>query len=224
MTDNLHVVNTIIIAGESFLLAGGDASHLVAEAKDTEAGRPAVEPSRWEQVADWQASYDRSELEALRWSERTLCGRTWSGMEPGYGPGFVPGSTPVYAPNCRTCLRVVSARLEPRPEDDRIPLIAALAVQEVVEHGETWVNEVPGDQADALRAAIRRELRRHNLRGRTHHLQETVYVISNDAYEALPQQQKDAIHQQLTRALDWLSDEPGPPTRTGINWSVWGVT
>lgn len=224
MTEHLHGVNTITIAGEPYLLAGGDASHLVAEAENTKAGRPAIDPSHWELLQDWQASYDRSELESPRWSQRTLCGRTWSGMEPGDGPGFVPWSTPVYAPSCRTCLRVASARLESRPDDDRIPLVAALVVQEVVEHGETWVNEVPGDQAEALRTAIRRELRRHNLRGRTHHFEETVYVISDDAYEALPQQQKDAIHQQLTRALDWLSDEPGPLTRTGINWNTWGVT
>lgn len=144
-------------------------------------------------------------------------------MEPGDGPGLVPWSTPVYAPSCRICLRVASARLASRPDDDRIPLVAALAVQEVVEYGETRVNEVPGDQAEPLRAAIRSELRRHNLRGRTHHFQETVFVISDDAYGALPQQQKDAIHQQLTRALDWLSDSPGPPTRTGINWNTWGV-
>ncbi|MCI0679525.1 MAG: hypothetical protein L0Z63_10865 [Actinobacteria bacterium] len=45
MTEHLHGVNTITIAGEPFLLAGGDASHLVGEAKDTEARRPAVEPS-----------------------------------------------------------------------------------------------------------------------------------------------------------------------------------
>jgi len=48
MTEHLHGVNTISIAGEPFLLAGGEASHLVAEAQDTEAGRPAVDPSkRW---------------------------------------------------------------------------------------------------------------------------------------------------------------------------------
>lgn len=224
MTEHLHGVNAITISGEPFLLAGGDASHLVAEAKDTEAGRPAVEPSRWEQVADWQASYDRSELESPRWSERTLCGRTWSGMEPGDGPGFVPWSVPVYAPTCRTCLRVASAFLASRPDDDRIPLVAALAVQEVVEYGETRVNEVPGDQAEPLRAVIRSELRRHHLRGRTHHFAETVIVISDDAYDTLPQQQKDAIHQQLTRALDWVSDEAGHPIRTGINWNTWGLT
>lgn len=220
----MHGVNTITIAGEPFLLATGNVSHLVAEAEDTEAARPAVDPSRWEHVEQWQASYDRSELEAPRWSQRTLCGRDWSGMAPGDGPGFVPWSTPVYAPSCRTCLRVTSGRLESRPHDDRIPLVAALAVQDVVEYGETWVNEVPGDQAEALRVAIRRELRRHNLRGRTHHFRESVFVISDDAYDALPQQKKDAIHQQLTNALDWLSDEPGPPTRTGVNWNTWRIS
>lgn len=63
VTEHIHGVNTITIADEPFLLAAGDASHLVAEAEDTEAGRPAVEPSRWELVEAWQASYDHSELE-----------------------------------------------------------------------------------------------------------------------------------------------------------------
>ena len=49
-------------------------------------------------------------------------------------------------------------------------------------------------------------------------------MISDDAYDTLPQQQKDAIHQQLTRALDWVSDDPGHPIRTGINWNTWGLT
>lgn len=86
------------------------------------------------------------------------------------------------------------------------------------------MDEVPRDQAEGLRAAIRRELRRHYLRGRTYLLEETVFVISDDAYEALPHERKEQIQQQLTRSLDWLSDEPSPPTQSGINWNTWRIS
>jgi hypothetical protein len=221
MAEPVHGVNTITIAGEPFLLAMGIASHLVAEVKGNESGRPAVEPWRFERVEDWQASYDRKELQAPRWRQRTLCGRDWSAMARGDGPGLVPWSSPVYAPNCRTCLRIASRRLESRPADDRIPLVAALAMQEVLEYGESRVDGVPGDQAEALRAALRQELQRHGLRGHTYHLREVVFVISEDAYKAVPQERKDELQQQLMRALDWVSDEPSPPIQTGISWKTW---
>lgn len=64
MTEAHVWIDTMTIVGEQFLLAGCDTSHLVAEAEDTETGRPAVEPWRWDVVAEWQASYDRAELEA----------------------------------------------------------------------------------------------------------------------------------------------------------------
>jgi hypothetical protein len=227
MPENLHGVNTITIENEALLLAGGgDATHLVAECQDQDMARPAVEPWQWEVAEGWQASYDRSELESPRWSQRTLCGRDWSRMESADGPGFSPWSEPVYAPNCRSCLRIVSNRLESCPPDDRIPLVASVVLQEVMEHGHSRVDGVPGDQAEALRVAIRGEMRRHQLRGRTYLLGETVFVESDDAYDALPENRKDEIQQQLMDALDHWFDPTGdndPPLTRVIRWDTWRV-
>lgn len=195
--ENLYGANTIMIADEPFLLAGHEATHLVAEGHDRDTARPAVESWQWEAAEEWQASYDRPQLEAPRWNQRTLCGRDWSTMAPADGPGFSPWSLPIHAPSCRSCLRVVSSRLQSRPLDDRIPLIANLVLMEVIEHGDSRVDGVPGDQVEGLRAAIRAELRRRCLRGRTYLYGETVFVESDDAYNALPEKRKDEIQQHL---------------------------
>lgn len=226
MPENLYGVNTITIEDEHFLLAGDEATHLVAKSQDQGTARPAIESWQWEVAEGCQASYDRSELEAPRWSHRTLCGRDWSRMEPADGPGFSPWSRPIYAPSCRSCLRIVSSRLQSPPLDDRIPLVASLVLQEVVEHGDSRVDGVPGDQVEALRVAIRAELRRHQLRGRTYHFGETVFIESDDAYNALPEKRKDEIQQHVMDALNsmmnahhgWRSSPP-----RGISWDTWRV-
>lgn len=221
----MHGVNAIPIGDESYLLAGGEASHLVAEARDDETARPAVETWHWNTAEEWQSAYSRAELEEPRWKERTLCGRDWINMEPADGPGLSAWSSPVYAPSCRTCLRIVSSRLESHPPDDRIPLVATLVLQEVLEHGQSRVDGVPGDQAEALRGAIRRELRGHNLRGRTYLQNETVYAESDGAYEALPDQRKDEIQQQVLNALDSLfkATDGRPPHPQVVSWDTWRV-
>jgi hypothetical protein len=221
--ENRYGVNTITIVEERFLLAGGNAAHLVREAVSTESGRPAVPPWRFDRVEEWQSHYDSDQLQAPRWSERTLCGRDWQEMEPGDGPGLVPWSRPVHAPSCLNCLRIASRQLESRPPDERISLVAALAMHEVLEFGESRVEGVPGDQTEALRAALRKELRRMNLRGRTYHLGSTVHVMSQDAWDALPKDRKDDLRQGLIQALTYLSDDRDSPSQTGINWDTWRV-
>jgi hypothetical protein len=224
---NLHGVNSILIKDEPFLLAAGaDATHLVAESRDQDMARPALEPWHWTMSEEWQDRYNREELKARRWSQRTLCGRDWSRMEPADGPGFSPWSVPGYAPSCRSCLRIVSVRLESGAPDDRIPLVATLVLQDVIDHGDSRVDGVPGDQVDALRAAIRSELRHHNLRGRTYLYGESLFVISEDAYDALPEKRKAEIHQHLMDALDSMfkgtdGRQPSPPR--GISWDTWRV-
>lgn len=44
MAEKIYGADTITIAVESFLLVGGDASHLAAEAQEKDGGRPAIEP------------------------------------------------------------------------------------------------------------------------------------------------------------------------------------
>ncbi len=52
---------------------------------------------------------------------------------------------------------------------------------------------------------------------------DSVFVVSEDAYDALPDERKDEIQQQLMHALDSLSDEPGLRTPRGVSWNTWRI-
>jgi len=145
-------------------------------------------------------------------------------MEPADGPRFLPWSIPVYAPDCKSCLRIVGCSLESQPTDERIPLVVDLAMQEVSQFGSSRVAGIPGDQAEVLRAAFSAALRRTGLRGRTYLLETILFVVSEDAWNALSQDRKGALDAQLADTLDWLEgDEPNPTRRRGVDWKTWGI-
>jgi hypothetical protein len=217
-------VNTITVAGELFLLVGGGKAHLAAEANNAESARPAVSSWRFDEGEKWQDSYDLDQLGEPRWNQRTLCGWDWQEMEPGDGPGLLPWGTHVHAPDCRSCLRIVSRNFESQPGDERIPLVVGLAMQEVLEFGSSRVDGVPGDQAEALRTAFRAELRRRKLRGRTYLRETTLFVVSEDAWSALPQDRSSALNQEISVALNWLSEHDTAPARRGVDWSIWDIS
>lgn len=224
MSTARHGANTITIGGKEYLLAGRDKTHLVAEASDAAAGRPAISSWRFERDEWWQDAYDTARLQEPRWGRKTLCGRKWQEMHPGDGPSPVTWSTPAHAPNCRSCLRIATRDLATRPPDERIPLVTALAVQEVVEMSFTRIDGVPGDQAESLRTAIRKELRRRGLQGSTHLLGNTVFVVSDDAWQALPQSERDALDRQAADVIGatLAGDDPLPP-RHRLHWDTWRV-
>lgn len=222
MSADKHGLNTITIADKEYLLAGGDKAHLVAEASDATAARAALLPWRFERDAPWQQAYELLDLQTARWSHKTLCGREWREMEPGDGPGFVTWSQPVHGPSCKSCLRIVGRDLASRAPDDRIPFVASLAVQEVVELSSSRIDGVPGDQAEALRVALRNELRRRGLRGRTHVHGSIVFVVSDDAWGVLPQSRRDALDQEAAEVISSaIFDAYINPPRRGIHWDTW---
>lgn len=224
MNKGKHGANAITIAETEYLLAGGNETHLVAETSDAGQGRPAISSHRFEAKEAWQSAYAIEELQEPRWSPKTICGRDWQSMELGDGPTWDLSREPVYAPSCRSCLRIASRGLSSRPPDDRIPLVAALAVQEVVETSFARVDGVPGDQAEALRAAIRKELRRHGLRGRTYLLRTTVFVSSDDAWDALSTSEQEAFRDGAADAIERaIFDEASSPQPREISWDTWGV-
>jgi hypothetical protein len=150
--------------------------------------------------------------------ERSICG------------AFAPSDdVDAVAPTCRRCLAIATRLLKNTAEDDRIGLIAHLALDAVVEYGGAQVFGVPGDQVDALRRRLRSEFARRKLTGRTYVGNDVLFVHSAVAYEAIDPSIKAA------RARDALSrvsaklfgDDSGPPLGEPdrghrIDWDLWG--
>lgn len=103
--------NELRIGESTFLLAGGDKTHLVALVAGADAGRPAVSLERFDADGIWQNYYDPEALLAPLWSERTVCGRDWARMRAGEGPEIGPFGEQALAPDCRSCLRIMSKSL-----------------------------------------------------------------------------------------------------------------
>jgi hypothetical protein len=143
-------------------------------------------------------------------------------MEAGDGPPFNAAGAAVYAPNCNNCLRIVSSRLEGVAPDDRIPLVASLVVTEVLADAGTVITGVPGDQLEALRAAIRQQCRKLGIPCRTYPAGGDLHVVSERLWDDMPPDQKAEIESQAASAIE-DAIQGRPVVRRGIAWNTWGV-
>jgi len=162
----IHGVNELEINGQRYLLAGGNKTHLVALGAPETALRAAVDRGRCERDGEWQFAYDLAALLVEQWQPNTVCGRRWQIMRAGDGPPIGPFAPSAHAPDCKTCLRIVSKELKSSPVDDRIGLVASLAIEEAMQRGSANISGAPGDQVDALRSAIREASRAQGARNR----------------------------------------------------------
>lgn len=214
-----HGVNSIEIDGTTYLLAGISGSHLAPEAQPGEPAVPAVPEWRVEMDEDWQSAYDMPKLAAEQWRATTLCGREWLEMEAGDGPALTHGAEPVFAPGCRTCLRVVGQHLTFTPPDERISVIVALVVDRLREHRSATIQDVPGDQLEHLRAAIRTGLREEGIRANTHPVDSTVFVVQNTPID---ETEELAAMERAVSVLNYFDSTPREPPDHVINWYTWG--
>jgi hypothetical protein len=74
----------------------------------------------------------------------------------------------VTAPDCRACLRLLDRLTTAPAPDARLPVVTALTVDTVMEHGYAEVFNVPGDQLVLLRRALIRQLHGRGHHGNTH--------------------------------------------------------
>jgi hypothetical protein len=206
--------STISIAGIEYLLvdAGATAVHLaLRDDHRTDAGHPAVPapPPRAHR-------FNATEL-AEGWLPTTLCGREWLRA--------ATEADDVWAPDCRTCLRLVDRRLGAQPPDERMPMLVHLVTAAVAEHGSAEVTGVPGEQLTALRAAVRAQLRAHGFRSQTFVEGDLLLVTSDDAREAMSDEARRQHQLLLAEAMQRISlgSEATPPG-TGdwrFRWSDW---
>lgn len=219
--DEPHGPNDLNIGGVRYLLVGMSSSHLAGLAEGDVRGRHAL--AEWRTGTEpWAASYDLDTLFDQIWNPRTLCGLEWIEMEAGDGPPFNAAGAGVYAPSCKNCLRIVSNRLDGVAPDDRIPLVASLVVTEVLADAGTVVTGVPGDQLEALRAAIRQQCRKLGIPCRTYPAGGDLHVVSERLWDDMPPDQKAEIESQAASAIE-DAIQGRPVVRRGIAWNTWGV-
>src|SRR5690606_18934949 len=97
------------------------------------------------------------------------------------------GDTTVHAPSCGNCLRIVSRDLESVAPDDRLPLIVGFVVDEVLAEAGTVVTDVPGEQLEPLRSAIRRRLRSIGVPFRSYPMGGDLHVVSEELWDNMPE-------------------------------------
>jgi len=149
-----------------------------------------------------------------------VCGRRWQIMRAGDGPPIGPFAHSAHAPDCKTCLRIMSTELKSSPADDRIGLVASLAIEEAMQRGSAIISGVPGDQVDALRSAIRGASRAQGRRCETRAIDGLVIVWFRDD---LPIEGQAELKRELIETVGRIETGTAtePVDRT-IQWSMWG--
>jgi hypothetical protein len=228
----LFRANVIEVGGVPMLLTvtGGSAVHLAVEAQPPVEGRAAVPErllrSKKPDRVQLLARYDRATLAEPRWSPATLCGREWSMMIGGDGGSVSPFEETAFAPTCRQCMAVVDRQFPKPAADDRLALVARLAADQVLERGHVEVHNVPAEQRELLRAAVRKLLRAATSQGvSTHVLPAGQIIVVCDAIYDEKSADDDAQYVASLRLFG--SDEsPRIPRERDwvVNWQQWDVS
>jgi hypothetical protein len=222
--------NVIDVNGRSLLLTttgGGVAVHLTSTADELSSGRGAVPDFYFSDEFDAAgtiAGYDRVALTEPRWSQTTLCGRTWAVMVGGDGGAVGPFGGVAFGPSCRRCLTLIDRHF-PRPVPDRrLDLVAELAADAVrSQRGYAEIHDVPGDQQDALRRKVRALIR-----ARTGHPVRT-YLVNDVVYvdcRAISDQHADDSNREAAEAISTvLTGRPRRPREQPwvISWVSWDI-
>ena len=162
-----------------------------------------------------------------RWSDSTLCGRTWNRMAAGADKLLPLWRDPAFAPTCRGCLRILDSWFPTADTPSGVWLLAAVAAEEVTRFSSTYVTGVPVEHVEATRAAIRKVLRANGLGSSTRVVEGVVHVWSDDAYEAIdPAEIRDSVTsaiERMTTGVDTAPDRDPDSTPGPIDWHTWVI-
>jgi hypothetical protein len=232
MSQERHGANAITVGGTELLLtstSGGSAVHLTRAAEPGSAGRGAVHDFYFDasnqRSAALKRSYDQAALLAPCWASTTLCGREWAVMIAGEGGPFDDWSDEVaFAPSCRRCLSVMD-KLFPAPKpDERLALVAQLVADAVQEHGHAEIRDVPGDQQDAVRKAVRTLVRQRTGESCHSYAHENLVLFASEAIDAEhAQENMHAAAEAIDRALTGADTTPAHEPAWRVWWETWAV-
>lgn len=208
--------NSISVLGRDLLLVdvGGGAETHLAEVADG---------------PGWSARHEGNEGAPLvgRWSDSTLCGRTWNRMAADADELLPEWRDPVFAPTCRGCLRILDSWFPTADTPSGVWLLAAVAAEEVTRFSSTYVTGVPVEHVEATRAAIRKVLRSNGFGSSTRVVEGVVHVWSDDAYEAIdPAEIRDSVTsaiERMTTGVDTAPDRDPDSTPGPIDWHTWVI-
>ncbi|HMR94174.1 MAG TPA: hypothetical protein PKE05_01435 [Microthrixaceae bacterium] len=162
-----------------------------------------------------------------RWSDSTLCGRTWNRMPADADELLPEWRDPAFAPTCRGCLRILDSWFPTADTPSGVWLLAAVAAEEVTRFSSTYVTAVPVEHVEATRAAIRKVLRANGLGSSTRVVEGVVHVWSDDAYEAIdPAEIRDSVTsaiERMTTGVDTAPDRDPDSTPGPIDWHTWVI-
>ena len=162
-----------------------------------------------------------------RWSDSTLCGRTWNRMAAGADELVPLWRDPAFAPTCRRCLRILDASFPTADTPSGVWLLAAVVAEEVTKFSSTYVTGVPVEHVEATRAAIRKILRSGGFRSSTRVVDGVLHVWSDDAYDALdPAEIRTRVTsalQLITTGVDAVSQRDPDSTPGPVDWHTWVV-
>ena len=162
-----------------------------------------------------------------RWSDSTLCGRTWNRMAADADELLPEWRDPAFAPTCRGCLRILDSWFPRADTPSGVWLLAAVVAEEVTRFSSTYVTGVPVEHVEATRAAIRKVLRSNGLGSSTRVVEGVVHVWSDDAYEAIdPAEIRDSVTsaiERMTTGVDTAPDRDPDSTPGPIDWHTWVI-
>jgi hypothetical protein len=225
-------VNALQVGEVELLLtvtSGGTAVHLAHVANPEDAGRAAVHEYYFDanrRSAPLELTYDRAALLATRWAPLTLCGREWAVMIAGEGgPLSELNDEVAFAPTCGRCLAIMD-KLFPAPApDQRLPLLAKLGADSILEHGHAEVRDVPGDQQQALRTAVRSLVRQRAGESCRSYVHESViFFVSEAIYAEHAEDNMRAAAEAIDRALTGRDTTPIHEPAWRLSWDTWDIS
>ena len=227
-----HGVNSLRVGDVELLLTvtgGGTAVHLAHVANPEHAGRAAVHDYYFDASRHGEPlerRYDRTVLLQARWVPMTLCGREWAVMIGGEGgPLSELNDEVAFAPTCGRCLAIMD-QLFPAPiPDQRLPLLAKLTVDAILEHGHAEIRDVPGDQQQALRTAVRTLVRQRAGEGCRSYVHESViFFVSEAIYAEHAEEDMRAAAEAIDHALSGGDLTPAREPGWRLYWDTWRVS
>lgn len=232
--DRRFGVNAVDALGTLLLLTttgGGDAVHLSLEVERPGGGRSAVHGFWFDPDNEWyvltRRRYDRAELLEQRWARTTLCGREWAAMIGGDGGPLFEHDPVAFAPTCRRCLALMDAHFPAPVVDDRLPLLAEVVADTLVEHGYAEVHGVPGDQQVALRSAVRARVRERTGHASRTLVRDSRVVVTCDALYAEHEQEYARLVADALEEAFAPDAQPGRRRRQVpawvVSWGTWNV-
>ena len=236
MSAGRHDVNAINVRGKNLLLtetSGGTVVHLTPEASPIEDAQSAVPDYYFDTsgggTTALRSNYDKTALLNPRWAQKTLCGRPWISMASGDG-GLLHefNEEQAFAPTCKRCLSLMD-RLFPAPRSaDRLALVIQVVTDLVLEHGYAEVQSVPGDQQAALRAGVRKAVRRSSGHGTRTYVHSSVIIFACDAITEQHSAERDrhtreAMNLVMERMMTGGEATPIRPPEWRTSWDAWSV-